>query len=298
MQLKESCSNGTFPNAPFGKYGWPWTSGKMPKRSVEINDLPKVSIVTPSFNQGRFIEETIRSVLLQGYPNLEYIIIDGGSSDNSTKIIEKYGPWLSYWVSEPDRNQSNAINKGFERASGDIFGWLNSDDTFMPKAIANLVELRKEYPDAVAWTGSAEKVNLKGKSLGIHKARLGSTKDFGNFGHGACVYQPSTFIDSKIFNRIGGINEDLEIGLDVELWMRIAQNGHFASTEEVISVIKMYPEAKHLENPLATYVELITINQSYGFRDNAQKWLLFFAEKYKEGAIDLNNRKKRELQLK
>ena len=90
---------------------------------------PRISIVTPSFNQGRFIEETIRSVLLQGYPNLEYFVIDGGSTDNSVEVIKKYSPWLTYWVSEPDRGQSDAINRGLKMASGDFATWINSDES-------------------------------------------------------------------------------------------------------------------------------------------------------------------------
>ena len=98
----------------------------------EGESWPKISIVTPSYNQGQYIEETIRSVLLQNYPNLEYIIIDGGSTDNSVEIIKKYEPWISYWVSEPDQGQSHPINKGFEKATGEIFAYLNSDDLYVP----------------------------------------------------------------------------------------------------------------------------------------------------------------------
>ena len=93
---------------------------------------PRISIVTPSFNQGQFIEETIRSILLQGYPNLEYIIIDGGSTDESVEIIKKYEPWLTYWVSEKDRGQAHAINKGLERCTGEILAYINSDDYYYP----------------------------------------------------------------------------------------------------------------------------------------------------------------------
>ena len=112
------------PSPPPGKRGWPWTedSPQLPDTMPDGSPWPKISIVTPSLNQGPFIEETIRSVLLQGYPNLEYIIMDGGSTDESIEIIKKYEPWLAYWESEPDRGQSHAINKGFQRASGDSNG--------------------------------------------------------------------------------------------------------------------------------------------------------------------------------
>src|SRR6185312_15779847 len=118
------------PRSPRGKNGWPWTEPTS-KSEVFVQPRsigPRVSIVTPSYNQGQFIEETIRSVLLQGYSNLEYIVIDGGSTDNTVEIIKRYEPWLSYWVSEPDAGQTNAINKGFAVATGEIFGFINSDD--------------------------------------------------------------------------------------------------------------------------------------------------------------------------
>ena len=99
---------------------------------------PKISIVTPSYNQGEFLEETIRAVLLQNYPNLEYFIMDGGSTDNSVEIIKTYKPWLTYWVSEKDKGQADAINKGFERVTGDILAWLNSDDTYEPDILKDM----------------------------------------------------------------------------------------------------------------------------------------------------------------
>jgi len=110
------------PAPPQGKFGWPWTeeSPQLPEKQPSGKPWPKISIVTPSYNQADFIEETIRSMLLQGYPNLEYIIIDGGSTDKSVEIIQKYEPWLSYWVSESDRGQTHAVNKGFAMCKGEI----------------------------------------------------------------------------------------------------------------------------------------------------------------------------------
>jgi glycosyltransferase involved in cell wall biosynthesis len=115
-----------------------------------MTTYPKISIVTPSFNQGRFIEKTILSVIEQDYPNLEYIIIDGGSTDESVEVIKKYDQHLAYWVSEPDRGQSHAINKGFERATGEIFGWLNSDDWYHPGALKAVAEAFAANPEAGA----------------------------------------------------------------------------------------------------------------------------------------------------
>jgi glycosyltransferase involved in cell wall biosynthesis len=124
------------PEPPPGRTGWPWTeaSPPFPGQTPSGSAWPKISVVTPSLNQGEFIEETIRSVLLQGYPDIEYIIIDGGSTDKSAEIIEKYSPWLHYWVSEPDTGQSNALNKGFKQATGELYAYINSDDFYEPNA--------------------------------------------------------------------------------------------------------------------------------------------------------------------
>jgi GT2 family glycosyltransferase len=126
------------PPPPPGKAGWPWTEESAPLPEVQPGGQPwpRVSVITPSYNQGEFTEETIRSVLLQGYPDLEYMIIDGGSSDASLEIIRKYEPWLAYSVSEPDRGQTHAINKGWMRATGGILAYINTDDCYLHGAIA------------------------------------------------------------------------------------------------------------------------------------------------------------------
>lgn len=125
------------PPPPSGKTGWPWTkqSEPLPETQPDGTQWPKISIVTPSYNQGHFIEETIRSVLLQGYPNLEYFIVDGGSTDDTVDIIQKYDPWINDWVSEPDEGQAHALNKGFSAATGKIRAYLNSDDYYFPGAL-------------------------------------------------------------------------------------------------------------------------------------------------------------------
>lgn len=156
------------PPPPLGKSGWPWTEQRqpLPERMPDGSEWPRISIVTPSYNQSQFIEETIRSVLLQGYPNLEYIIIDGGSTDKSVEIIKKYEQYLAYWVSEADRGQSHALNKGFRRATGVLIGWQNSDDfyhisTFEYAAIACL-----SHPNADILYGQTVRVDEQSNYLG------------------------------------------------------------------------------------------------------------------------------------
>jgi glycosyltransferase involved in cell wall biosynthesis len=135
------------PPPPPGRAGWPWTEATNPAvYSVppRAGAWPKITVVTPSFNQGRFIEETIRSVLLQNYPALEYVVMDGGSTDETVSILQRYAPWLTRWESAPDRGQSHALNKGFARATGEIYGWINSDDYYLPGAFALVA--RRHHP--------------------------------------------------------------------------------------------------------------------------------------------------------
>jgi glycosyltransferase involved in cell wall biosynthesis len=133
--------------------GWPWTIPNKDKNiaSIASHDSPKITVVTPSFNQAPFLEETIRSVLLQGYPNLEYIIMDGGSTDGSVEIIRKYEPWLTYWQSERDGGQAEAINNGWKRSTGYAITWLNSDDVLTPDSLMTSVQVlaAKDGPDMV-----------------------------------------------------------------------------------------------------------------------------------------------------
>ncbi len=136
-----------------------------------MSELPLVSIVTPSFNQAKFLEQTILSVLEQEYPHLEYIIVDGGSTDGSQDIIQRYAARLAWWVSEPDQGQTDAINKGFNRAQGEIYAWLNSDDTYLPGAVLEAVEYLRAHPEAGMVYGDANLTDEKGEIIGRFPAR-------------------------------------------------------------------------------------------------------------------------------
>jgi len=183
--------------------------------------LPRISVVTPSYHQALFLEQTIRSVLVQGYPNLEYIIIDGGSTDGSVEIIRKYEPWLTYWESQPDKGQSHAINKGWQHATGSILAWLNSDDLYLPGTLFELAELWNENDQYGFISGVTERIDQDGNPTG---KLFGSELDIKNslISSRNPVAQQSTFINRRALEDVGYLDESLHMSMDWDLWIRIA----------------------------------------------------------------------------
>jgi glycosyltransferase involved in cell wall biosynthesis len=178
--------------------------------------LPKISIVTPSYNQGAFLEETIRSVIDQGYPNLEYIIIDGGSTDNSVDVIRKYEKHLAYWVSERDRGQTDALNKGIKRCTGDVFGFINSDDFLYPKSLSRIADT---WAEGARWmVGWSIYLELGGSNWPYLKRPTHSKSDWFLWNP---IPQQSTFFARSFFDEIGPFREDLHYSFDYEYWMRM-----------------------------------------------------------------------------
>jgi len=222
-----------FPPRPPGKTGWPWAE-ESPQLSDTMPDgspWPRVSIVTPSYNQGQFIEETIRSVLLQGYPNLEYIIIDGGSTDGSVDIIRKYERGLAYWVSEPDRGQSHAINKGCQRATGEIMAWLNSDDRYWPGALARAARFFVSHPSIVFANGDVDYIDVDGRFVRrIHAIRPNwfLTANLGAHGWP----QQGCFWRRRAYEQVGGIDSSLRFCMDRDLFIRLTRLGPSARIPE------------------------------------------------------------------
>ena len=232
---------------PPGKTGLPWSTDESGEYSLSRSSVwPKVTIITPSYNQVAFLESTIRSVLLQNYPNLEYFIVDGGSSDGSMDIIRKYEPWLSFWVSEPDHGQSAAINKGFHRSSGEIIAWLNSDDQYLPGAIRSAVShLEAAKVDLVY--GSSRMVELDGKEINHYtpdrEINLRSLMFLWESNY-ACPPQPSTFFRRSLLDRVGFLDEGLHYALDYDLWLRMIQHSPFYFVNELWSNYLVHPQSK------------------------------------------------------
>jgi glycosyltransferase involved in cell wall biosynthesis len=212
------------PEPPPGRTGWPWTVASPPVAEAmpDGSPWPRVSIVTPSYNQGQFIEETIRSVLLQGYPDLEYLIMDGGSTDNSVDIIRRYEPWLAYWVSEPDRGQSHAVNKGWQRATGDILAFLNSDDLYLSGAIFRAVEALSQKPECAMVYGDGLWVDETGRFLKLQES---GPLDARQLLTGTCSYgipQPTAFMRREAVEAVSGLDESLHMAMDFDLWVKLA----------------------------------------------------------------------------
>lgn len=183
-------------------------------------NYPKISVVTISYNQGKFLEETINSLINQNYPNLEYIIIDGGSSDNSISIIKKYKEYLTYWESNPDNGPANALNKGFRKATGDYFYYLNSDDIILPNALQKIREYLLKYKSVDVFYGHGYFVNeITGKKSKIYSDKW----NLRNYQQGSVVIlQQATFFKKEIFYKVGGFNEINKSQWDGELLVDFA----------------------------------------------------------------------------
>jgi len=264
------------PSAQAGVEGWPWQAGVSSSfDSPGSFSLPKISVVTPSYNQARFIEQTIRSVLLQEYPNLEYIIIDGGSSDGSVEIIRKYEPWLAYWVSEPDRGQSHAINKGFERATGEILCWLNSDDYYLPNALLAVGGLLAEGSGHYAVTGHCLKVYQDGRPAMELEGGYESRRRLLQFWRGYQMHQPATFWRREVFEKVGWLDEELHLIMDFDYWARISEHFDFVNVDRALVCCNYHAEAKTGDDYRQYHADLKKYARRYwGSRLSAEFWRL------------------------
>ena len=182
--------------------------------------LPTVSIITPSFNQARYLEATIQSVFAQDYPRIEFIIVDGGSTDGSVDVIKKYADRLAWWVSEKDRGQTDAINKGFARASGQILAWLNSDDTYEPRAVGQAVKYLLEHPEAGMVYADCNYINEEGRVIGKFPA---AQTDLARLRRGYVhIPQQTMFFRADLWKQVGPLDPSFFFAMDFDLWTRLA----------------------------------------------------------------------------
>jgi glycosyltransferase involved in cell wall biosynthesis len=223
---------------------------------------PKLTVVTPSYNQAQFLEATLRSVIFQGYPNLEYLVIDGGSTDGSVDIIRRYEDRLAYWVSEPDGGHTNALIKGFSRASGDILCYLNSDDLFEPWTLREVAEFFTAHPEAETVYGDGLWIDVGGRVLRSKKEHPFSRfiylcdHDF--------IPQPSMFWRRRLYERVGGLDPAFRLAMDGDLFIRFADVARIHHVRRIWSRMRLYPEQRNQRLRAESDAEDRIIRRRYG----------------------------------
>jgi glycosyltransferase involved in cell wall biosynthesis len=233
---------------------------------MSATSSPLVSIVTPSFNQARFLESTIRSVLEQDYPHLEYIIVDGGSTDRSVEIIRRYVGRLAWWVSEKDQGQTDAINKGFAHATGDILAWLNSDDTYQPHAIAEAVEFLQSHPEVGLVYGDANFIDEDGRTIGRFAA---AQTDLRRLRQGYVhIPQQAAFWRSSLWKKVGPLDPSFYFAMDYDLWVRIAALAPLRYTPQMWANFRLHTQGKTMAADDRCWPEMMRVY----YRDGGSKF--------------------------
>jgi len=261
---------------------------------------PKISIITPSYNQGNYIEQTISSVIEQGYPDLEYIVMDGGSNDGTKNILETYDSEIHYWVSEPDKGQADAIYRGFERASGEIIGWLNSDDFLLPDSLEKVGAFFAANPDVDCVIGGCLLVD-EGGELIKEKNRpqyfLGLQQDFSKllfWETGFC--QPASFWRRDAFFRVGGFDRDLRFCFDYDLFLRLAKEKPFGVIPDFLACFRHHGESKTSTLSQVCEREKVEVRRKHGLYDTPllKRYLrrrkYVWVESYRKRLMELKRR--------
>lgn len=205
-------------------------------------DLPRITVVTPSYNQAAYLERTIRSVLDQDYPNLEYFIIDGGSTDGSVDIIRRYADRLAYWVSEPDRGQSDAINKGLRRATGEWVAWQNSDDIYYPGAFRDLAAAAAKHPQAGLIIGDMMLIDAHDRPLRDIRYVKPSYKAL--LAEGMLLANQTTFWRRSLQEKVGLLDEAYHCSFDYEWFLRLAQHAGGIHVDRIWGALRLHGETK------------------------------------------------------
>jgi len=267
MSKSPTCRLVDLPPPPAGKTGWPWTEESLPvpDRMPDGSEWPRLSIVTPSFNQARFVEETIRSVLLQNYPNVEYIVVDGGSTDGSVEIIRKYAPFLDYFVSAQNQGHADAVNKGMQRATGAILAFINSDDFYLPGSFAAIVRQFQGGEPADLIYGGCLLIEQNGREFIQHFGNITSLDEILDFANVWCgnreFIQPETFWRRSIFEKTGAFKPEIHALFFYEYLCRMLMAGAvFRRFDQAVACFRFHPAQRsqvEKDNPHEEFLTMI-----------------------------------------
>ena len=224
--------------------------------------LSKVSIITPSFNQGQFLEASIRSVLEQDYPNLEYIVVDGGSKDDSIEIIKKYQDRLAWWVSEKDKGHADALNKGFARASGDILAWLNSDDIYFPNAVSEAVSVLTQNPKVGMVYGDADLIDDSGATVGQFASKQTGYRQM--LRGSVHIPQATTFFRAALWRQVGPLDLSLFFSFDYDLWVKFARESEILYVPQKWARFRIHGAGKTIVNDDRCYPDMLRVLEREG----------------------------------
>ena len=236
-------------------------------KQLNMSALPKISIVTISYNQVQFIEKTILSVLNQHYPDLEYVIIDGGSNDGSIDVIKKYEKHLLYWVSEKDKGQSHAINKGFAMCTGDVLNWLSSDDRLMPNALLSVAEAVRSDPHAGAWAGCCNIVDASGHLLETNVPRGLARNKMASWGLKGHLFQPACFFSRKAWDAYGPLDENLHFCFDLDFYLKVMTGHKFTGVGGIWAEATFHKDAKTQKHMNLMKEEISFLQKRHGLEE-------------------------------
>lgn len=229
---------------------------------MKQTDRPLVSIVTPSYNQARFIEQTILTVISQDYPKLEYIVVDGGSTDGTLEILQKYASYVT-WISEPDRGQPDARNKGFKMAHGEILGSISSDDLYAPGAIGEAVKFLLDNPECDVVYGGFDVIDENGQVLKTIMPREFDLQRLIQYEAGKIILQ-ATFFRKRVIDSVGPLDISLHYCFDYDFLIRVGMRFKMMRTPQVLASLRFQPDSISMTNPQRHLKEALTVSRRYG----------------------------------
>jgi glycosyltransferase involved in cell wall biosynthesis len=245
--------------------GWPWVAARGARTPAPAGGWPRISVVTPSLDQAGYLEAALRSVLLQGYPNLEYIVLDGGSHDTSVAIIRRYEAHLAYWHSRPDDGQAAAVAEGLERANGEIACWLNSDDILLPGALRHVARLFAAHPRTSFVYGNRLLIDARGRVTGRHVWPRLLTRY--HWAAGQPLAQECSFWRRELYRGVGGVDRSLFFTMDHDLFYRMWREAGMRKTSALLGCLRIHHESKNVRHQDVRLRELARARERYGLRE-------------------------------